>query len=93
MVRDALPFKRCSKCRTVIAKEHNFCFVCGAPLGDIAFAPRTTTGPLRILFVGGIGQRKGIKYLLEAYQRIRNAGTELAGRHGRNGTCLLRSDA
>jgi starch synthase len=44
---------------------------------DFAFEPRTTTGPLRILFVGGIGQRKGIKYLLDAYKRIRTSATEL----------------
>jgi alpha-maltose-1-phosphate synthase len=49
----------------------------GVDVQDFAFAPRTTSGPFRILFVGGIGQRKGIKYLLEAYQRIRNPHTEL----------------
>ena len=27
--------------------------------------------------VGGVGQRKGIKYLLEAYRKMRTAGTEL----------------
>lgn len=43
------------------------------------FAPvdRTTDGKFRILFVGGVGQRKGIKYLLEAYRRIRSEHTEL----------------
>jgi glycosyltransferase involved in cell wall biosynthesis len=49
----------------------------GVDVQDFGFAQRTTTGPFRILFVGGIGQRKGIKYLLEAYQRIRNPQTEL----------------
>jgi len=49
----------------------------GVDVQDFAYIPRATTGPFRILFVGGIGQRKGIKYLLEAYQRIRNPGSEL----------------
>jgi glycosyltransferase involved in cell wall biosynthesis len=31
----------------------------------------------RVLFVGGIGQRKGIKYLLEAFKRLRLQNAEL----------------
>ncbi len=38
---------------------------------------RPADGKFRILFVGGVGQRKGIKYLLEAYRRIRSEHTEL----------------
>lgn len=49
----------------------------GVDVGDFTVGTRTATGPFRILFVGGIGQRKGIKYLLEAYQRIRTPATEL----------------
>ena len=49
----------------------------GVDLQDFAFAPRSATGPFRILFVGGIGQRKGVKYLLEAYKQMRTANTEL----------------
>jgi glycosyltransferase involved in cell wall biosynthesis len=33
--------------------------------------PKRTTGPLRLLFVGRINQRKGIKYLLEALRDFR----------------------
>ncbi len=38
---------------------------------------RSADGKFRILFVGGVGQRKGIKYLLDAYRRIRSEQTEL----------------
>ena len=53
------------------------------PLGaDVAaFAPaaggRRVGGRFRVLFVGGVGQRKGIKYLLDAYRRVRGGSTEL----------------
>jgi glycosyltransferase involved in cell wall biosynthesis len=50
----------------------------GADLRDFAPSPRSAEGPFRVLFVGGVGQRKGIKYLLEAYRKMRSAGTELA---------------
>jgi glycosyltransferase involved in cell wall biosynthesis len=36
-----------------------------------------TTGSLNVLFVGQIGQRKGVGYLLQAYQRFRGPGTRL----------------
>jgi alpha-maltose-1-phosphate synthase len=49
----------------------------GVDVGDFAFRPRSADGKFRVLFVGGIGQRKGIKYLLEAYRRIRTTSTEL----------------
>ena len=49
----------------------------GADLERFQPVSRRTDGPFRILFVGGVGQRKGVKYLLEAYQRIRSASTEL----------------
>lgn len=62
----------------------------GADLADFKPTERTTTGPFRILFVGGVGQRKGIKYLLEAYRQMRTAGMELvlAGPMVGNGRAL-----
>lgn len=49
----------------------------GADLRDFTPSQRSVDGPFRILFVGGVGQRKGIKYLLEAYRKMRTATTEL----------------
>jgi starch synthase len=49
----------------------------GADLTEFRYAQRTRSGPFRILFVGGVGQRKGVKYLLEAFDRIRGTGVEL----------------
>ena len=49
----------------------------GADLGQFRFVRRPADGPFRILFVGGVGQRKGIKYLLQAFDRIRGRGVEL----------------
>lgn len=49
----------------------------GADLSQFRPVERSTKGPFRILFVGGVGQRKGVKYLLEAYRRIRSDATEL----------------
>ncbi len=49
----------------------------GADVGRIEATSRPKRGPFRILFVGSVGQRKGIKYLLDAYERIRSANTRL----------------
>jgi len=49
----------------------------GADLADFTPTERPTTGPFRVLFVGGVGQRKGVKYLLEAYKQMRTPDTEL----------------
>jgi alpha-maltose-1-phosphate synthase len=49
----------------------------GADLTQFRFAPRSPSGPFRILFVGGIGQRKGVKYLLQAFDQIEGTGVEL----------------
>jgi glycosyltransferase involved in cell wall biosynthesis len=46
-------------------------------LTEFRYAERTRSGPFRILFVGGVGQRKGVKYLLEAFDRVRGKGVEL----------------
>ena len=82
----ASAFSRRSLERVGIAEAKIKLLPLGVDVQDFAFATRTTTGPFRILFVGGIGQRKGIKYLLEAYRRIRTPSTELVllGPMGRN---------
>jgi starch synthase len=49
----------------------------GADLTQFRFAPRSPSGPFRILFAGGVGQRKGVKYLLQAFDQIRGNGVEL----------------
>ena len=49
----------------------------GVDLPEFSPSPLRSDGPFRVLFVGGVGQRKGIKYLLEAYCKMRTAGTEL----------------
>ena len=73
----ASAFSRRSLQRVGIADAKIKLLPLGVDVQEFAFAPRTTTGPFRILFLGGIGQRKGIKYLLEAYQRIKTPATEL----------------
>ena len=49
----------------------------GADLAQFQFVPRSANGPFRILFVGGVGQRKGVKYLLQAFDRLQGRGVEL----------------
>ena len=49
----------------------------GADLTLFKPKPRRTDGVFRVLFVGGVGQRKGIKYLLDAYKSIAGPSTEL----------------
>jgi glycosyltransferase involved in cell wall biosynthesis len=49
----------------------------GADLDQFRCRRRPEKGPFRILFVGGVGQRKGVKYLLQAFDRIRGRGMEL----------------
>ncbi len=49
----------------------------GADLEQFREAPRSPTGKFRILFVGKIGQQKGIKYLLQAYKEICSEKLEL----------------
>lgn len=49
----------------------------GADLERFTPARRSTGGEFQILFVGGVGQRKGIKYLLDAWNRIRGHGMKL----------------
>ncbi len=40
-------------------------------------AARTGSGPLRVLFAGSLGQRKGLSYLLDAVRRLGPARVEL----------------
>jgi len=61
-----------------IAEERIRLLPLGADLDEFTTVARSPEGPMRILFVGGVGQRKGIKYLLEAYCKMRTSGTELA---------------
>jgi glycosyltransferase involved in cell wall biosynthesis len=49
----------------------------GTDLEQFRFVRRSADGPFRILFVGGIGQRKGVKYLLEAFELMRGRDVEL----------------
>ena len=49
----------------------------GADLSQFPFIAREQKGPLRVLFVGGIGQRKGIKYLLEAVKNLNSPQIQL----------------
>lgn len=70
-------FTRQSLCDVGVSPDKVKLLPLGTDLADFTFAPRQADGPFRILFVGGIGQRKGVKYLLEAYGRMRTPGTEL----------------
>jgi starch synthase len=49
----------------------------GADLTQFTETPRVPRGTFRVLFAGKIGQAKGIKYLLEAFRRIRAKTIEL----------------
>ena len=49
-----------------------------ADVDQFHFAERRTDGPLKVLFVGGIGQRKGIKYLLQAVQQLNSPQIQLS---------------
>ena len=55
--------------------------ICMLPLAcdvdQFEFAQRDVTGPLKVLFVGGIGQRKGIKYLLQAIEKLNSPSIQL----------------
>jgi glycosyltransferase involved in cell wall biosynthesis len=73
----ASEFTRKSLLEAGIAAERIKLLPLGADLHEFCPSARSTDGPFRMLFVGGVGQRKGIKYLLEAYRKMRGAGTEL----------------
>jgi alpha-maltose-1-phosphate synthase len=63
--------------QTGIAPDRILQLPLGADLDQFRFVRRSPHGPFRILFVGGVGQRKGVKYLLQAFERIRGHGIEL----------------
>jgi alpha-maltose-1-phosphate synthase len=73
----ASEFTRQSLLEVGVAPEKVKLLPLGADLANFRRVERPAEGPFRILFVGGVGQRKGVKYLLEAYQQMRGAGTEL----------------
>ncbi len=49
-----------------------------ADLEQFQTRARDKEGPLKVLFVGGIGQRKGMKYLLEAMSQLQSANVQLS---------------
>jgi starch synthase len=73
----ASQFTRDSLIEAGIEAERILLLPLGADLDQFRFARRSADGPFRILFVGGIGQRKGVKYLLEAFKLLRGPGVEL----------------
>lgn len=61
--------------RSTLLQHH----ACSAPIAVVPFGsppvaverpPQRTGGPLRVLFVGSLGQRKGLSYLLEAIDKL-----------------------
>ncbi len=73
----ASQFTRDSLIEAGVEPERILLLPLGTDLEQFQFVRRSAEGPFRILFVGGIGQRKGVKYLLEAFDRIRGPGVEL----------------
>jgi alpha-maltose-1-phosphate synthase len=45
----------------------------GTPPPSAELVPPVSSGPLRVLFVGSLGQRKGLSYLLEAVDQLGDA--------------------
>ena len=56
----------------------------GTPADDLQVRGRKPNGPFTVLFAGRIGMRKGIQYLLNAWEslHLRNARLQLAGSLG-----------
>ena len=73
----ASEFTRSSLEQAEIASDRILTLPLGTDLRQFSFVERSPHGSFRILFVGGIGQRKGVKYLLQAFDRIRGPGVEL----------------
>jgi starch synthase len=74
-------FTRDSLLEVGVADERIRMLPLGCDVDQFAFTPRRQNGELKVLFVGGIGQRKGIKYLLQAIERVnsRNVKLQLLG--------------
>jgi glycosyltransferase involved in cell wall biosynthesis len=70
-------FTRDSLLEAGVAEERIRMLPLGCDVEQFAFAPRKQDGMLKVLFVGGIGQRKGIKYLLEAIRRVNSNNVRL----------------
>ena len=49
----------------------------GVDVSQFTYAQKKADKKFNILFVGSVGQRKGIKYLLDAYQRMKGETTTL----------------
>jgi glycosyltransferase involved in cell wall biosynthesis len=64
----------------------------GVNTGQFFPEPKTSQGPFRVLFMGQVTQRKGIRYLLEAYRRLNLPNSELIimGSTAGSGTALGR---
>jgi glycosyltransferase involved in cell wall biosynthesis len=60
-----------------VADERIVLLPYGADTARFAPAPSRTGKPFRLLFVGQLSQRKGLKYLLEAFVRLRLPDAEL----------------
>lgn len=70
-------FTRSSLMTAGVAAESIDLLPLGVDVSQFAFRPRSANGPLKVLFVGGIGQRKGIKYLLQAIEKVDSAQVQL----------------
>jgi len=74
----ASPYTRESLLEAGIPEEKIVLLPLGAQLDRFTPVERTFEEPrLRVLFVGGVGQRKGIKYLLDAVKQLGTAKAEL----------------
>jgi starch synthase len=74
----ASPYTRESLLEAGIPDDKIVLLPLGAQLNRFTPAKRSFEEPrLRVLFVGGVGQRKGIKYLLEAVKQLGTAKVEL----------------
>jgi alpha-maltose-1-phosphate synthase len=73
----ASQFTRNSLLEAGVDAERILLLPLGTDLEQFRFVRRSADGPFRILFVGGIGQRKGVKYLLQAFELMRGRDVEL----------------
>ncbi len=74
----ASSFTRASLLEVGVAEDCIDVLPLGVDVDQFEFCPRRIDGPLKVLFVGGIGQRKGIKYLLDAIALVDSAAVTLS---------------
>lgn len=74
----ASDFTRRSLLEVGIQKERIEILPLAADLEQFAFERRAVGGKLKVLFVGGVGQRKGFRYLIDAIQRLDSAQVQLS---------------